>query len=189
MLRNKQPAVLNIGVDQDPNVIQRWRMDFPDLASYFQEDAVTFLSTRTFVGDEVIYCDPPYLPSTRLRSRVYRFDYTENDHIRLLTTLRLLPCRIVVSGYPSALYDEHLHGWSTATFLAKAHNGLRQEKLWFNYSTPSKLHDARFLGSNFRERQTVRRRFERIQARIERLDPREQHRLWTWLSREIEGGR
>lgn len=187
VLRNKRPADVNIGVDQDPNLIQKWRQDFPSLASYVEGDAIAFLSTRTFIGDELVYCDPPYLPSTRLRSRVYRFDYTENDHVRLLTTLRSLSCRVVVSGYPSDLYDEHLPGWTTDTFLAKAHNGLRLEKLWFNYAAPTELHDPRFLGRNFRERQTVKRRLERAQARIARLDPREQHQLWAWLSSQMEG--
>lgn len=186
VLRNKRPAEVNIGLDQDPLLIQRWRRDHSDLATFLVGDAVEFLSKQTFVGTEVIYCDPPYLPTTRLRSRVYRFDYTEADHVRLLEKLRALPCRIVVSGYPSNLYDDLLPGWTTETFVAKAHDGLRQEKLWFNYAVPAKLHDGRFLGRTFRERQTVKRRLERVRARIEHLDPREQHELWTWMSSEME---
>ncbi len=174
-------------MDRDHLLIQRWRRDHSNLATFLVGDAVEFLSKQKFEGTEVIYCDPPYLPATRLRSRVYRFDYTEDDHIRLLGMLRTLPCRVVVSGYPSSLYDELLYGWTTDTFVAKAHDGLRHEKLWFNYASPAKLHDARFLGKTFRERQTVKRRLERIRARIADLDPRELHELWTWMSREMEG--
>ena len=34
--------------------------------------------------------------------------YEEQDHIELLELLKTLPCNIILSGYPSALYDEHL---------------------------------------------------------------------------------
>lgn len=186
VLRNKRPADVNIGVDQDPKIIQRWRRDHPDLATFVEGDAVAFLSQQTFAGHEVIYCDPPYLPTTRLRSRVYRFDYTESDHVRLLSTLGSLRCRVILSGYPSKLYDDLLRGWTTETFVAKAHDGLRNEKLWFNYEVPTELHDARFLGRSFRERQAVKRRLDRMRARITRLDPREQYELWTWMASEME---
>jgi DNA adenine methylase len=187
VLRNKRPADVNIGVDQDPQIIQKWRRDHSGLATFIEGDAAAFLSQQTFAGHEVIYCDPPYLPTTRLRSRVYRFDYTETDHVRLLTTLRSLPCRVILSGYPSNLYDDLLQGWTTDTFVAKAHDGLRKEKLWFNYAVPTELHDARFLGRSFRERQTVKRRLDRVRTRISRLDPREQYEIWTWMASEMEG--
>ena len=116
-------------------------------------------------GDELVYCDPPYLPSTRRRARVYRHDYRESDHVRLLETLQKLPCRVVVSAYPSELYDESLCGWHSKTFAAKAHDGIRQEKIWFNFDPPAQLHDARRLKRDFRERQTINRRLQRLQER------------------------
>jgi len=59
--------------------------------------------------------------------------------------------------------------------------------LWFNYAIPTELHDARFLGRSFRERQTVKRRLDRVRTRISRLDPREQYEIWTWMASEMEG--
>ena len=70
VLRNKRPADVNIGVDQDRQLIQNWRRDYSGLATFVEGDAVAFLSKQTFLGDEVIYCDPPYLPTTRLRARI-----------------------------------------------------------------------------------------------------------------------
>lgn len=137
--------------------------------------------SQRLAGDEVVYCDPPYLPGTRRRDRVYRHDYVENDHVRLLGTLRNLPCRVVVSGYPSKLYDEWLSGWSTQTFTAKSHDGVREEKLWFNFDVPACLHDPRHLGRDFRERQTIKRRLERLRRRITTLSPQERHLLAEWL--------
>jgi len=178
ILRQKVPAIVNVGVDRDPAVIRRWRQLFPSLATYIEADAVDFLASRSFFGDEVVYCDPPYLPTTRRRNPVYRYDYCEADHVRLLDALLRLPCRVIVSGYPSELYDEHLRSWSTKTFTARTHHGIREEKLWFNFKKPECLHDGRHLGGNFRERQTVKRRLERLRKRISNLSPLEQYALF-----------
>ena len=58
-----------------------------------------------------MYSDPPYLRSARKSRRRYRHDYGDADHEALLGLLRDLPCAAMVSGYPSALYDELLGGW------------------------------------------------------------------------------
>ena len=61
-----------------------------------------------FLGPELVYSDPPYLHATRRSARRYRFDYEEVDHVALLDLLKDLPCQVMVSGHPSALYDEML---------------------------------------------------------------------------------
>jgi DNA adenine methylase len=181
VLRHKRPAETSIGIDRDPSVVELWRARFPELASYVEADAVDFLASRAFDGDEVIYCDPPYLPATRRRARVYRCDYTESDHVKLLEVLRLLPCRVVISGYGSGLYDEALHGWHARTFQAKTHQGVSLEKIWYNFNVSDELHDVRFIGSNFRHRQSVTRRLQRLQSRISQMHPHERQRLIEWL--------
>lgn len=188
VLRHKKPSPKSIAIDRDPVVIGYWRQCLPSFASYIETDALEFLTTTQFSGDEVVYCDPPYLPSTRRRWRVYRYDYDRHDHERLLEVLRWLPCRVLISGYPSQLYDVQLHDWNTHTFPAKAHTGLRLEKLWFNYDPPKRLHDARYLGSDFRERQTFRRRIDRLRRRISSLPSQEQHFLSEWLADHLSGG-
>src|ERR1700693_5341178 len=110
-LRQKKPAAVNNGVDRDPAVIRWWQELFPTLATYVEIDAVDFLASQNFLGDELVYCDPPYLPSTRRRNPVYRHDYCESDHVRLLDALSKLPCLVVISGYPSELYDACLGEW------------------------------------------------------------------------------
>src|SRR5713226_9695985 len=103
VLRHKKPSPKGIAIDRDPEVIGYWRQSLPSFASYIETDALEFLTANHFSGDEVVYCDPPYLPSTRRRGRVYRYDYDRRDHERLLEVLRRLPCRILISGYPSQL--------------------------------------------------------------------------------------
>jgi DNA adenine methylase len=113
VLLNKAPATENIGIDRDPRVIRFWKKNFPDIANFIETDAIDFLEASSFQGDELVYCDPPYLPRTRRRQKVYRFDYTENDHVVLLNRLRALPCFVVISGYQSELYDNLLGGWNS----------------------------------------------------------------------------
>jgi len=59
-------------------------------------------------GGELVYSDPPYVQSTRRSRRRYRFDCTDDDYVALLGILKSLPCRVMVSGHPSAFHDEYL---------------------------------------------------------------------------------
>jgi site-specific DNA-adenine methylase len=191
VLRHKAPAERSFGVDLDDEVISFWRQAFPSLATFIHGDAVSFLTNWDYKGDELVYCDPPYLPSTRRQKHVYRCDYTEDDHIRLVGTLRTLPCFVVLSGYPSDLYDGLLHDWSRIQFQAKTQTSVRTECLWFNYQQPEALHDAAYLGKDFRERQVIKRRLTRIQGRLARLPITEKHEVSKWLDQHLaqEGGR
>jgi DNA adenine methylase len=185
VLLHKKPSATSIGVDRDPEVIKFWRKHFPRLATYIDGDAIEFLSSYPFGGDDVLYCDPPYLPSTRRRRKVYQYDYKDDDHKRLLKLILQLPCRVVLSGYLSEIYLNILAKWNTYSFTAKAHDGLRVETLWFNYAPPDRLHDHRFLGKNFRERETIRRRLARLQRRISILSRQEQHIISDWLADDL----
>ena len=186
VLRHKRPAKSNVAIDRDPRVIELWHSKHPTLANYLEADALDYLASQKFRGDEVLYCDPPYLPSTRIRDRVYVYDLTEDDHVRLLRILVSLPCRVLISGYDSELYRDQLKGWTTKTYHTKAHDRRREEKLWFNFPEPTQLHDGRYLGADFRQRQVVRRRLDRLKSRIASLDPRERHELLLSFAHEIE---
>jgi hypothetical protein len=185
VLRHKRPAGQSFGIDIDPDVIAWWRTHHPHLATYIVGDALTVLRNFPFSGSELIYCDPPYLPSTRKRSRVYRHDLGEDDHVGLLAFLKQLPCRVALSGYPSLLYRHALSGWNEFHFRAKAHDTTRDECIWTNYTAPDHLHDPRFLGRNFRQRQDRKRRLARIQNRIGRLSIQEQHVIVEWLEGQL----
>jgi DNA adenine methylase len=65
----------------------------------------------------VIYCDPPYLHSTRSaqakrRGADYACEYaTEAEHRGLADALHATPSAVLVSGYPSPLYERLYAGW------------------------------------------------------------------------------
>jgi hypothetical protein len=78
----------------------------------------------------------------------------------------------MLSGYPSALYDELLEGWHSVELQVMNQGGVRTEKLWFNF-TIERLHWARYVGKNFTDRQRVKRRAESWGSRYRALPPGE----------------
>lgn len=183
VMRNKMTAQRNIGLDLDAKIIQQWQAELSGICELYQVDAVTFLEAYSFEGQELVYVDPPYVPETRRRARVYRYDYSKEDHIRLLQCLVSLPCNVMISGYDSDLYNRELDGWRKVSFPAKTHVDVREETVWMNFEPPSHLHDSRYLGETFRERQTIQRRQARLRNRIQNLAPLERHELLQWMQK------
>lgn len=182
VLRNKKPAKRSIGIDKNPEVISIWQNHYPGLCELVQTDASEYLIQHRYTGNELVYADPPYLASTRRRSRVYPCDYNSHDHARLLEVIKSLSCMVMVSGYDSELYNDLLSDWHKVTFTAKTHTDARQECVWINFEPPRQLHDAKFLGTNFRERQTIKRRGLRLREKISRMNEIERNELMRWLA-------
>jgi DNA adenine methylase len=97
---------------------------------------------RTWDGPEtLIYCDPPYLHSTRHEGSrsIYGCEMTEEDHRALAAVLRDCRGKVVLSGYPSPLYDELYGGWRTVEFDIANHaagggtKARKRETLWLNW--------------------------------------------------------
>jgi len=181
VMRHKKPATTNIGIDADASVLASWSQMPGINVDLVHGRAEDFLKTYPFTGGELLYVDPPYLPETRRRAKVYRCDYDVDDHVRLLHILVSLPCMVLVSGYENALYDNTLQGWNKHTFQAKTHVDVRVETLWFNYEAPRLLHDSRYMGANFRQRQDSKRRLERLKEKVCAMDPCERAAFTTWL--------
>ena len=184
VMRNKRPAQRNIGIDIDPKVINLWKEQFSELCELVLDDALSFLKSYNFNGNELVYVDPPYFPDTRRNTKIYTYEYTQDDHRRLLSLLKGLPCNVMISGYDHPFYNEQLDGWRKATFSAKTHVDIREENIWLNFKEPSVLHDSRFYGKNFRERQTIKRRQERLYKKIQNMDPVERSELFRWMNTE-----
>ena len=92
------------------------------------------------------YVDPPYMPSTRcLRwgGDAYSCEMREEDHVRLAETLHSVQGMVILSGYPSALYDELYAGWikrersNTLRVRSNRGRGRRSiECIWVSPNTP-----------------------------------------------------
>ena len=89
--------------------------------------------------DTLIYCDPPYLPSTRNSrnaSSVYQHEMTEADHLHLIDNLKKSVGMVVLSGYENELYMDSLPDWrferKDSRISAGSGTKLKTECLWIN---------------------------------------------------------
>ena len=87
----------------------------------------------------LFYVDPPYLPETRSswrgahNDRCYAVEMTVEDHETLLGVLDGLEGMVILSGYPSQLYEDALTGWRRIEREALADGGQKRiEVLWLN---------------------------------------------------------
>jgi len=170
IMQRKPPALRNIGIDRDERALARFQCDYP--VEKIPGCAHRFLAEFPFTGRELVYSDPPYLHHTRTSGRRYRFDYTEPDHRDLLALLKGLSCAVILSGYPSALYDEQLTDWQQLELQVMNQAGVRTEKLWFNF-TADRVHWATCAGKNFTDRQRIKRKAAGWGRRYQALPPAE----------------
>jgi site-specific DNA-adenine methylase len=158
VLRHKRLSRRNIGIDIDPEVIGKWSSVDLTGIELVLGDAVSFIKGYPFTGSELVYCDPPYLQaSRRSMRRYYRYEYSEQQHQELLEVIKLLPCLVMISGYETELYQEVLKDWHSFSFESVTWHGTATEWVWMNYSAPVALHDYRYLGNNFRERERIKK--------------------------------
>ncbi|HBQ5660047.1 DNA adenine methylase [Klebsiella grimontii] len=178
MLR-KPPARHNYGIDIDPETIEAFNQGNPDFLDRMADtlfidvgDAVEFLEHFDFssTGRILIYVDPPYLHETRSSRARYRHEYSVEDHRRLLVCLRSLPdsASVILSGYPSDLYDHQLSDWRSKEFQAMTRGGVRTEKIWMNY-LEGRAYSHTFAGKDYNDRYRIKRKAQRWKDKFSSL--------------------
>ena len=194
MLR-KPPARYNIGIDIDPLTLEKFKWSGPDFCSceLLHGDAVDCIERFNFSDLGVchkvlLYVDPPYMPETRTSRARYRHEYTVADHERLLACLMSLPenVSVILSGYPSQLYDETLAGWRSMEFQAMTRGGVRTEKIWMNYGE-GRAYSHAFAGKDYNDRSRIKRKVERWRAKYAALPPAERLAIMAALN-EVDAG-
>ena len=171
ILRRKRPAEITIGLDIDFNVVAAWE-SIGLGGCVLCGGALEFLRGYNFVGDEFVYCDPPYLRQERsYKDRLYACEiWTVEQHAELLTILVSLPCMVAISGYWSLQYAGMLHSWRAISYNAPCHGRVAVEWLWMNYPEPRELHDYRYLGRDYRERELVSKMRRNLLGKLRGLD-------------------
>ena len=154
-------------------------------------DGTRFLARYPWAGGELVYCDPPYLKSTRRDPDrdYYAHEFRDADHCLLLAVLKNLPCPVLLSGYASELYRQALAGWRVETFWTTNRAGQRvQESLWCNFAPPYLLHDYQYLGAGFRERERIKRKRKRWAQRLARMPAWERGAIVAAIEHVQESG-
>jgi len=189
VLLAKKPASSSIAIDVDGHVVAEWSL-YAKLASQdltvICGDAISYLQNRRYDHATFVYCDPPYLFDVRSsKRRIYTYEFGDvGQHEKLLAVLKSLPCMVAVSGYWSSLYESTLHApqWRSISFNAKTRAGVAREWLWMNYPEPVELHDYRYLGQNFREREKITRQKRRWRARLLKMSPLQRYALLSSIA-------
>jgi DNA adenine methylase len=90
--------------------------------------------------DTVTYLDPPYPKSTRVFKTAYLKEMTIEQHRELGRYLLITKSKILLSSYPSKLYDELFQGWRCEKKQAanhSSHEKIKEKKtecLWMNFA-------------------------------------------------------
>lgn len=197
LLRKKRRAARNVGCDLDVEALDAFKSDVRGVELY-NVCGIEWLRHRfglysfpvpgpksmadvcvaLYGGDgsrpgriPFIYCDPPYPHSTRTSQKRYRFEFTEAQHVELLTVVRSIDALVMVSSYPNKLYDRELAGWRSFKFQGWSQKGPRTEQVWMNYPAPKLLHDWRYAGRDKRHRERIMRRVRNWQAMSRKMEP------------------
>lgn len=121
------PASLEIAIQRLSGIVIENRPAMDVMATHDSEATLHFV-------------DPPYPKATRARANrradsggVYRHELTDADHRELLAFLCGLKGMVVLSSYPSEMYEDALAGWRKETRASFADGALeRTEVLWLN---------------------------------------------------------
>lgn len=181
ILRIKRPAPLgNYGFELSFKVVNLWLPVCP--LNYHVAQANAFEELPRLVAQlqaqgidplrVVVYCDPPYLLSTRRNPvATYEHEFTDEGHDTFLRMVQALPCRVLVSHLPCELYATALRAWHTFTFNNTTRHGLQLEQVWCNFQPSPELHEYTYIGKNFREREWIHRQYDIILRRVAALPP------------------
>ena len=156
-------------------------------ARFIHGCALTFLRDYPFTGREFVYLDPPYLIDLRSSDRdIYTHELTDAQHKQLLYLALELPCPVMISGYPSPLYDDVLGGWRCDEIAVTTRGGTAQECLWMNYEPPAVLHDLRYVGDDYRERDRIKKKARRWRDNLEAMPAHERQFILSTLLRQAQ---
>jgi len=95
--------------------------------------------------ETVFYADPPYTHESRKSSNDYRFEMDDAAHAALVDRLLVVQGSVLLSGYPTPLYDRLVDaGWKRTEFqasssTARGHSPARTEVLWSNPAAAAAL--------------------------------------------------
>ena len=177
ILRLKRPAAGGtVGIDVDRGICEHWQREFcidrPDVTIQHGNAIRALPSLSALLANGgLVYADPPYLKTTRSHGRLYKHElWTEAEHRQLLLCLLELPCAVMLSGYPSPLYAAMLEAaprpWRFIDYPVMTRGGRKLERLWMNFPAADVLHDPRFAGNGYRDRERVAKKRRRWAAKF-----------------------
>lgn len=110
-----------------------------------------------------IFCDPPYLHSTRNLSRTYAHELTESDHLQFLKYILTVVSKVMIIHPRCELYDDALQSWQLYDVKLRYQNKTSNEGIWTNYiPANTELQTYKFAGNDCWQRQQFKRKATRL---------------------------
>lgn len=167
----KLPALTVIN-DIDAGLISRYDVtacstDVLCTSLHYQE----LIDKYDCVGSDVVfYFDPPYyLPSRKSQIEIYNYEWSYTDHLNLIHSVLSMRSKVLISHYPCDLYDLSFKSWNVHQFQSATRHGLATEKVYFNYEVPEILQDDRYRGTDFIDRQRIKRKVLRLCKKLDAM--------------------
>lgn len=164
LTRHKRPAASTLLIEFDAKTAAALAASMRDRCGVqvIRANALDVLDLSKLPPDVVVYCDPPYVRSTRKCQRdYYSWEWTDEDHEYFLAWVLRASCPVVVSGYWSAIYDTRLRDWRHSSFTVGTRRGRAVEHVWCNFPEPAAFHDTGHVGDGFTDRQRIKRKAAR----------------------------
>ena len=130
---NEQASAWLSAVEGLPEAAQRMQR-----VAIYREDAVKVIQKEDSTST-LFYLDPPYLHETRVTTQDYAHEMNYEDHQRLLQTIKQVEGSVILSGYPSELYQTELQDWRRHQIeidnkaSSKSQKPIKTECLWMNF--------------------------------------------------------
>ncbi|MES2379871.1 MAG: hypothetical protein V4538_02445 [Bacteroidota bacterium] len=166
-----KPAKRMVGIDMDKTVIDKWNKQETKMHlvnGNFLEN-LHWINPVEF-GKTFLFLDPPYLEETRQSTiDLYPHEFkTLEQHERLLNKVRKLPVYTMITHYECELYDNILlnNGFTKHPFNDQTRAGRKECMMYINYPVPTKLHDYKFYGADYRERWNNKKLIDRTIAQL-----------------------
>ncbi len=171
--------------DDNKNILIKTNIskgNLPSIIHLYNDDALIFLKNKLpgliskYEDTPVIYLDPPYpLSSRKSTAKLYDFEMTDCQHQNLLSIIIKMKYLILISSYDNKMYNDSLPNWFKLDFPVGTRNGKAIETVYYNYSLSNGLlHDYRYLGNDFKDRERIRLKISRWVKGLEKLEAREQ---------------
>lgn len=152
---------------------------------------IEFLRNYRWTGAEIVYIDAPYMLGSRKQvgRHYYAHELVDADHVALLEVARGITAPVIVSHYHAPLYDRELSDWNTREFPVMTRGGTKAiEVLWWNFPTPTTLHDYRYVGDDWHARTRLKKKIGRAVADLVRMPPLERGAMFEAMAAAMRGG-
>jgi site-specific DNA-adenine methylase len=173
--KNKLPAANSLLCDIDGSVIPYLKSISSPGTIVLNCDTVqginifvSLLNVLHTAGTAVFcYLDPPYpFEARKSQNQLYNYEMDNSGHIALLNGMVPAIFPYAISTYDNELYSGFLGHHRKIKFNSTTRRGSAVETLYMNYPIPSELHDYRYIGNTFREREAIQRSISNTAGKI-----------------------